>query len=269
MDAKGAFDKVPFQKSKCGSLAHGAAHGGVDSYGACHALFLHVDGLAKGAVHGGLLHSLTQGGVAMAGTRNVFCARAILQCYAHLMDKLASGGAHDVAAQDLIGLSIGNKLDHSLSLIHRSRAAVAHERELASLVCQALLLGVLLSHAQASHLRVGVADAGHRVIVDVAFLACQDFCSSHTVLLSLMREHRPWDAISDGVDGGHSGAEVAVHLDLVALRHLHAQLLQAQALGVWTPPDGHQHHVCLHCLCLAPLGCLHLQLDLFAHNLAT
>eukprot|EP00983_Pelagomonas_calceolata_P094681 1157913-Pelagomonas_calceolata.AAC.3 len=35
-----------------------------------------------------------------------------------------------------------------------------------------LLLGVLLSHAQASHLRVGVADAGHRVIVDVAFLAC-------------------------------------------------------------------------------------------------
>eukprot|EP00983_Pelagomonas_calceolata_P094680 1157913-Pelagomonas_calceolata.AAC.2 len=33
------------------------------------------------------------------------------------MDKLASGGAHDVAAQDLIGLSIGNKLDlHSMSI---------------------------------------------------------------------------------------------------------------------------------------------------------
>lgn len=41
---------------------------------------------------------------------------------------------------------------------------------------------------------------------------CNDLHSGYPILLSLVRQHGAMDDVTDGIDVGHCGTEVAVHL---------------------------------------------------------
>lgn len=91
-----------------------------------------VDGLEEGGERR-FLDGLAQRRVAVAGAGNVLCGGAILHRQDALRDQLPGIGAHDMGAQDLVGLGVRDKLDHALAVVNSPRPAVGHECKLAHL----------------------------------------------------------------------------------------------------------------------------------------
>ena len=52
----------------------------------------------------------------------------------------------------------------------------------------------------------------------------------HALILGLMRQHRAFDHIADGIDAGQVGAPVVVGGDLAALSHFDAKRIEPQPL---------------------------------------
>ena len=130
---------------------------------------------------------------------------------------LACIWAHDVNAQNLVGLGIRNELDHTLCVIHTACTAVGHEGKLAHLrswkvcadelgsvfsaqlragrwmwpvlwahlVCYAFSLDLLLCFPHTGHLWPSIHNRWHSVVVDVTASARQQFHACDTILLCL------------------------------------------------------------------------------------
>ena len=77
----------------------------------------------------------------------------------------------------------------------------------------------------------------------MTLLAGEGLDAGHTVLARLVREHGPVDHVADGIDAGHRGLEVAVDGNAAALGHLHADLVQAEALHEGAAADRNQDDV--------------------------
>src|SRR5699024_6115073 len=104
-------------------------------------------------------------------------------------------------------------------------------------------LQALLAGADRGDLGLGIGDAGHRVVVDVAAAGLDRLDAGHAVLLGLVGEHRARDDVADGVEALGAGAEGGVALHAAALVALHPARLQPQALGVGLAADGDQDTV--------------------------
>mmetsp|Transcript_31043 Transcript_31043/g.99107 ORF Transcript_31043/g.99107 Transcript_31043/m.99107 type:complete len:511 (-) Transcript_31043:619-2151(-) len=220
---------------------------------------LHVDGLVV-SCHGCLLHSLRESRVAVAHPRDIFGRRPVLHGDAGLVDHLARARRHDVAAEYLVGVLVGNKLHEPVGVAVGPGPGVGHHTESALLEVESLLLGLGFGDAHPRHLGVGVEDGGDIRIVDVPGFACEVLHAGDAVLFSLVGEHGPVDDVADSEHSGGRGLEVLVHNHAAALVGLHASSLQAEPVGEGPAAGGHEHDIDLHCLRVAALDRLHGQL---------
>ena len=85
----------------------------------------------RAAVDGerGFLEGLGQGGVGVAGARDVLAAGAELDRDGRLGDQVAGARAEDVHAEHAVGLGVGEDLDAAVGLSQGAGAAVGPERE--------------------------------------------------------------------------------------------------------------------------------------------
>ena len=97
----------------------------------------------------------------------------------------------------------------------------------------------------AGHLGPGVDDARDRVVVDVARLAREDLGAGDPLVLGLVGQHRALDQVADRRDRRDVGPEVRRRpATLPGLRlDRHADLCQAQPLGVGAAADGDEDRV--------------------------
>ena len=190
----------------------------------------------------------------VADARDVLAAGLELHRHHGLGDQLAGHRADDVHAEDLVGLGVGQELDHAGGVAERARAAVGHEREGAGLVGAACGLELLLGLADPGDLGAGVDDPGNGVEVDVAMLAGDALGHRDALLLGLVRQHRPAHHVADRPDAGQVGAAVVVDDDGAALVELEADGLGVQAVGVGHAADRHDQAVDSQRLCSPPLA---------------
>mmetsp|Transcript_7987 Transcript_7987/g.27120 ORF Transcript_7987/g.27120 Transcript_7987/m.27120 type:complete len:361 (+) Transcript_7987:292-1374(+) len=215
-----------------------------------------VDGLVVGG-HGSLLEGLAHRRMRVARARDVLGARAVLHGEHRLGDHLARVPGDDVHSEDLARLLVRDELDDAVRVGVGARARVGHERKLAHRVGGARRLDLLLGEPHGGHLRVGVDHVGDAVVVDVAVLARDDLRHGDALLLRLVREHGPADHVADGVHARDVGPELIVHVHDAPGAHGDVEVLEAQALRVGAPADGHEDHVRLERLLLARFVVLH------------
>mmetsp|Transcript_21268 Transcript_21268/g.42915 ORF Transcript_21268/g.42915 Transcript_21268/m.42915 type:complete len:222 (-) Transcript_21268:800-1465(-) len=180
-------------------------------------------------------------GVARAG--DVLGRGAVLDGEGRLVDLLAGRGTHDVRAQDAVRVLVDQDLDQTLRRRHRAGPAVGHHREHALAVLDARRLQLLLRLPDRRHLRVRVDHARDRVVVDVSVLSRQKLRARNALLLGLVREHGPCDAVADRVHAFHLGLEVLPRHDPLRLVELDTDGLEVHVLGARPPTDRHQHAV--------------------------
>ncbi len=155
--------------------------------------------------------------------------------------------ADQVGAQDFAVAGVGDDLDEADALVERLGLAVGHERELAHLDLVARGLGLCLGHAQAGNLRVTVGAARHELVAfgrDGQRLRAGDGLGGHHAHgAGHVGQGQLAGAVADGIDVGHVGAHVLVHVDEAVLVHGHAGRVQRDLVGVGLDADGHEHLV--------------------------
>ena len=158
-------------------------------------------------------------------------SRRGLELHRHhrLGDQLASHRADDVHAEDLVGLRVGEELDHAGGVAERARPAVGHERERAGPVGAAGGLQLLLGLADPGDLGAGVDDPRHGVEVDVPVLAGDALGHRDALFLGLVREHRAAHDVADRPDVRQVGPALVVDHDAAALVELQPDGLGIQA----------------------------------------
>ena len=224
----------------------------------------------------------------MASARNVFRRRSELHRQSRLGNQLRDVQTAHVHSEDLLytsaspsvptGLFVRQHLDQTVGLVVGARATVGLEREdsLGELDVLGLQLGLRLAHHRDLGLRVH--HAGDHIVVDVSMARLDHLRSHRSLLLRLVRQHRAAHDVADGVDVRLVRAQIRVHLHEAALVHLHARLLQTQALRVGHAAHAHQHRLRLQRLllsvCTSPplpsptLAALHAQLHARLRHLA-
>mmetsp|Transcript_18098 Transcript_18098/g.33046 ORF Transcript_18098/g.33046 Transcript_18098/m.33046 type:complete len:347 (-) Transcript_18098:429-1469(-) len=183
------------------------------------------------------------------------------------MDHLSGVGAHNDDTEQLVGLLIGNDLDHAFGALHDTGTAIGHEGELANLVVDALLLGLILTEADHSDFGVGVADGRDGGVVHVTHLAGDVLDACDSILLGLVGKHRTMDNVSDGVDTLDIGLEVFVDLNASALINADANSIRAKPSEVGTTTDGDEADIALDFRNLTALGGLGGELHNTVDNL--
>ena len=169
-------------------------------------------------------------GVADAG--DVFRRRAEFHRDDGFRDQLRRDRAHDVDAQDFVGRRVGQEFHHARRVAQRACTAVGHERERAGLVSDAFLLELLLGLADPRDFRRGVDDPRDRVEVDVTVLAGDALGNGDTLFFRLVRQHRAAHDVAHGPDARDVRAAFVVDGHEAALVQLHADGLDAEAVGV-------------------------------------
>lgn len=228
---------------------------------------LEVDGLGVGG-HGGLLESLSQRRVGVAGTGNVLGGRAVLKGQGGLGNHLTGVGSDDVAAQQPVGLGIGKHLDHAVRVEVGLGTRVGAEGEGADLVGDVLVLEFLLVLADPGNLGVGVHDRRNDTVVDVAVALLDVLDGGHGLLLGLVGKHGAKGHVTNASDVRGLGAVLGVNDDTAALVNLETSVLQAQTGSVRAATNGHEDNVGLNGLGLATLGGVNLELDQLAGSIS-
>ena len=187
----------------------------------------------------------------MADACDVFGRGLELHRHHGLGDQLGRLRSDDVNAQNLIGLGIGQDLDHPGGVTHCARAAVRHEREGSRLVASALGLELLFRLPDPRDFRRGVDHPRHGVEVDVRVLTGDAFGHRHTFLFGLVRQHRPTNHVANRPDVGEVGAAIVIDLDEAPFIERQAHAARIQALGVGLPADRDDQPLTLELLLLA------------------
>mmetsp|Transcript_10061 Transcript_10061/g.29650 ORF Transcript_10061/g.29650 Transcript_10061/m.29650 type:complete len:469 (+) Transcript_10061:123-1529(+) len=226
-----------------------------------------VNGLVVG-VHGRLLEGLAHGWVRVACPRHVLRARAVLHCEDAFRDHLPRVAGDDVHAEDLARARLSKELDEPVRVHVGARARVGHEGELAHGILHPGLLQFLLRLTHSGYLGMRVDDARNAVVVNVPVQPRDVLHNGDALLLRLVSEHGPTDAVADSPDAGHVGLELVVHLDGAAGPHLDAHVLEPEALRVGHAADGDEHDVHVQRLLLARLVRLDGERDAVAGALA-
>ena len=87
-----------------------------------------MNGLVVGS-HAGFLEGLTESGVSMASSGNVFSGSSVFHAKHSFCDHLSSVGSNDVDTQDLVSLLVSEDLDQAIRSVVGSGSAVSIEGE--------------------------------------------------------------------------------------------------------------------------------------------
>ena len=178
----------------------------------------------------------------MAGQRDVFGRGAELHGHAIFSNHFADARADQVHTEDFVCAFVGEDFGKAFGFVIDLRPTVGGEREFADFVGTSFGLQLLFGLADAGQFRPGVDDVGNQVVIDLAGLADDLFDTGHRFVFSLVREHRPGRYVADYPDAIDFGAVLAVS-EHAALVGAQADVLQAQAFGVWAPADRDQYVV--------------------------
>ena len=126
------------------------------------------------------------------------------------------------------------------------------------------LFQLLLGLADRCDFGSGIDHARDHVVIHVPRLARQDLGESDPFILRLMREHRPFDHVADGVDAGHAGRVMRIDDDAPAIVGFHARFGEAKTLRVRHAADGDEHDIAFEGLRLAALRRLQRELQALA-----
>mmetsp|Transcript_135391 Transcript_135391/g.289483 ORF Transcript_135391/g.289483 Transcript_135391/m.289483 type:complete len:421 (+) Transcript_135391:164-1426(+) len=205
----------------------------------------------------------------MADPGDVLGGSTVLYADARLANELARDVVDDVHTKQLVRLLVRQHLYEALLLRIALRTRVGHKAELTLLELDALGLQLLLRLPDPSHLRVGIDDGGHAVVVEMRRLARGQILRDQAALvLGLVRQHGPLDDIADGENARHVGTVVVIDLHLATF-HLHTNSLEAKVVHELSPADANEDNICLMARALAPGRCLRAHLHYVAHLLHT
>lgn len=123
----------------------------------------------------GFFNRLAQRRVAVTRPRDVLGRRAVLHGQDALGDELPGVGAHNMSAQDLVGLCVRDELDDAFRVVRSARARVCHEREFSGLVRDAGGLDFFFGLADGGGLGPGVDDGRDGGVVDMTGFALSFF----------------------------------------------------------------------------------------------
>jgi hypothetical protein len=138
-------------------------------------------------------------------------------------DKITSVWSHNVHAQNLAVTSMTDHLNHSDSLTHSNSTATGSKGELAHLVRNAALAGVLFSDADAGDFRISEDTRWNSSIVCLA-PAAEGIPRSYLPLLGgNMGQHVLAQNITDGIDSLYVRLKVFIHTDSGSL-HLQTEI---------------------------------------------
>lgn len=112
--------------------------------------------------------------------RNILCASTVLHREHSLGDHLSSVGPDDVDTEDLVGLLLGDELDHTLAVLVGLCSRVGGEGEFSNLVLDTGSLELLLCSADPCDFGVGVDDGGDGSVVDMTVARFDVFNSGDT-----------------------------------------------------------------------------------------
>lgn len=195
------------------------------------------------SVHRGLLESLGERGVSVAGSGNVLSGRAVLQSQGTLSNHLTGVGADDVNTEETVSLGVGKHLDQAVSVEVGLGSGVGGEGEGADSVGDVLALKVLLALANPGDLGVGVHDRGDGAVVDVAVTLLDVLDDGNSLLLGLVSKHGAEGDITDTSDVGDLGSVLGVDDDTAALIGIEANVLEAEATNVRSSADGDEDDI--------------------------
>jgi len=221
---------------------------------------LEVDRVGVGG-HGGLLESLGESGVSVAGTGNILAGGTVFDGKGGLSNHLTGTGSDDVDTENAVGLSIGNELDDTLSVEVGLGARVGAEGERADVVLDTGGLDLGLVLANPSDLGVGVHNAGDGGVVDVAVTSLNVLDGGDGLLLGLVGQHGAESAVTDDTHVGNLGAVLLVDDETATVVLLDSNVLEVQALSVGLAADGDKDNIGVKGLLLTTLGGLNVEAD--------
>lgn len=224
-------------------------------------MHLEVNGLIIGS-HAGLLESLRESlhmksnlnrtyGVSVASASNILGSRTELHSQTSLGDHLGHMQTAHVHTENLLGLLVSQDLDQTVRAVISTSTAVTLQREHSLGVLHVLSLQLSLGLAHHGNLGLGVHHTGNDIVVDVTVAGLDDLSGHHTLLLSLVGEHRTTDNITDSVDVRLASAEVVIDLHEATLVHVDTNLLQVESLRVGHTTNAHQNSLSLQSLLLS------------------
>ena len=190
----------------------------------------------------------------MAGAGDVFRRGPEFHRQHDFGDQIAGFGTDDGAAQHLVGLGVGQDFHKAVRGHDGLGAGIGGEGKLADLVGDAGSLELFFVFADGGDFRESVNHRRDGVVIDVSGLAGDQLGTGHGFIFGLVRQHRAFAAIADGINARHIGAVMIVRDDAAALVEGNPNRVQPQAGGVGDAADGDQHDVALDDALVAARG---------------
>lgn len=119
-------------------------------------------------------------------------SRAIPNAKAYRSDQMC--------AEYSVGGFVGEHFDEAVRVVVGLGARIGHEREFAHFVFDAFGLQCFLGLADPGHLRVGVHNAWHAIVVDVHVAAFHALDADDALVLGFVGQHRAVDDVADGIN---------------------------------------------------------------------
>ncbi len=176
------------------------------------------------------LRYLFQRRVRVACAGDVFRARAKFHGNNHFCDQRTRFRPHNVASQNLVRFCVRNDFHKTFRRVHRTGAAIRHERELTDLVLNAVFFQIVFRFTDGGNFRESVNNTGNQVVIDMAGLTRQHLGKNNALVLRFVRQHRPDNNVTDRIDTGNICFEMTVRFHAAALIQLNARLFQAKPL---------------------------------------
>src|SRR4051794_31680563 len=152
-----------------------------------------------------------------------------------LGNQLAGTRPNDVDPQYAVGAGVGDYLHLPFRIAQAARPTVGQEGEATDAVLLPALLDLLLRPADRGNLRPGVDRAGDGIGIDERLPTGQALRHGNALVLRLVRQHRPFDDIAEGINPLNRRFPTFAENDSPRfLIDLHAGLLQAESRGMRT-----------------------------------
>ena len=137
-----------------------------------------------------------------------------------------------MGTEHTVALFIANDLDHATGITFGFGATTGGKRKAAHLIINTFAFQLLFGLADPRHLRVGVNDIRHDIVVHRTMLASDAFGGHYTFFGSLVGEHRATHNVTNGIHPRHIGLAKFVDMKQATLILFDIRLISANIIGV-------------------------------------
>ena len=131
---------------------------------------------------------------------DIFGAAAELKDRHSFRDKFRGAQTDNLRSQQSVCFWVGQDFYEPLALVVGQRSAVGDKWEFADFDGYPFLFGKIFGEADSCNFGIGIDDVWNRVIVDMAGFTGNSFDARNAFVFSFVREHRPFNNVSDRVE---------------------------------------------------------------------